>query len=202
MSQPRVQPAGLAVDYDRSAWLAGPPAGSRPEEVAAWIDGAWQACLSDFGVDAGTQTAGYLRDLLTEFAERDLGCEFRFLRLRAAHDQPLVARLNVVTDADGLSATEIETAINDLVDPDARWWDDEPQLTVLDETRGLTRRIWFQVDNGVRPVVRHHRHVEECGVDLVLSCKGADLKSVALGTPDLDALAEAIWVVDENGVRR
>lgn len=195
-------PVGLAFDYDRAVWLAGPPAGTPDDEVASWVAGAWAACVSDFGLTAEAAASTYLREVLTEFATADLGCEFRFLRLRSPQDQPLTARLNVLTQAAGMKPAGVVTELLAVDDTELRPWDEEPGVEVIDETRGLSRRLWFRAHSRIDAVARYHRRVDEWGIDLILSCRLPSLTTAALALPDLDALAAAIWVVDENGARR
>lgn len=192
-------PAGIAVDYDPATWLPGPPAGASEPEVAAWIDGATAACASDFGVAGDSEEHRYLRDVLTGFASADLACDFRFLRLRGLDDVPLVARLNLFQ---GMSAGDVDQVMRAAHDPESRPYDEAPQVESVDDERGLRRWMLFQVRDDIEPVVRHHRRIEEWEIDIVLSCSGPSLKATALGIADLDALAEAVWVIDEDGGRR
>lgn len=201
MTAPRTtaEPAGIAVDHDPAVWLPGPTGGATDAEIATWIAGATDACASDFGVADGSDEGRYLREVLSAFASADLPCDFRFLRLRALDDVPLIARLNLFQ---GMPAGDLDRVMRTSHDPEARLYDDEPQVEVLDEERGLRRWLLFQLRDGIEPIVRHHRRIEEWKLDIVLSCSGPSLKATALGLADLDALAKAVWVVDEEGGRR
>lgn len=201
MTAPRMTagPVGVAVDYDAAAWLPGPVAGATEAETAAWIDGATAACTQDFGVAEGSDEQRYLREVLTSFASADLPCDFRFLRLRGLDDVPLIARLNLFR---GMPADDLDRVMRESHDPEALLYDDEPQVETVDEERGLRRWLLFELRDGIRPIVRHHRRIEEWELDIVLSCGGPSLKATALGIADLDALAEAVWVLDEEDNRR
>lgn len=204
-----VEPVGVAIDYDRSVWLAGPAAGSEPEAIELWIAGAQRACLADFEIGADTAEATYLRALLTNFATADLGCEFRFLRLRALDDEPLVVRLNLLTliedDDEVASALDVPFLDDERSADDGmavQVYDRAPQVEVLDEGRGLSRRVWYRVDEGLRPLVRHHRRVRECGVDIIVSCLLPSMKGAVLGgVADLDEFARSVWILDAEGGR-
>jgi len=193
---------GMHLDFDTAVWLAGPPVGTTADEIARWVVDATAACMDDFDVTAHTAQAGYLHEVLNSFATAELACDFRFIRLRALNDIPLIARLNIIVD------TPLEEVLA-ATDPTAsapaaggRWYERAPQTETLDEQRGLERRTWFAVDDGgIRPHVRHHRRVEAYDVDLVLSCAAHSLRAVAAGMADLDALARGISIVDENGAQ-
>lgn len=184
---------GVAVDIDPSVWLPGPTT----QTPAEWLELAKAGCARDFGIAAGSAEEGYLADLLEDFAARDLFGQFRFLRLRSLTDTPLVMQLGVFADA---PEGELAATLTDM-DPEMTYYDREPQIDVIDEQRGLRRSIAYQVVDGIRPVVRYHRRVAEIPADVVLSCAGADLRAVAQGLPELDRLAQGVWLVDEEGVR-
>ena len=198
MSAVAVEPAGVAIDYDRSVWLAGPPGGSDPNEVEQWIRGAHHACVTDFQISPSSAEARYLFELLNEFATADLGCEFRFLRLREIDDVPLVVRLNLLTALAGDG--EAATALDDTGEGEV--YGRAPQMEVVDAERGLTRRVWYATDSGLQPLVRHHRRVPECGVDIIVSCLFPSLKAAVLdGAADMDEFARSVWIVDAEGGR-
>lgn len=185
---------GVAVDYDPAVWLAGPT----DPDTETWIAGAFAACAADFGVTEGTAEATYLRRLLADFAAADFPGDFRFLRLRGLTDAPLAALLTVYV---GAPADELAAALVTF-DEDATYYDRKPQIIDIDQARGLRRSLVFSVDDGIRSTIHYHRRVEEWQVDVLLTCAGADLKATALGLPDLDQLADAVWLVDAEGHRR
>jgi hypothetical protein len=185
---------GLLVEHDPAVWLAGP---AEPEQVTAWTKGALEACATDFAVEPGSSDYHYLEAMLTEFATRDLGTANRLLRLRELSDAPLIAMLDVYV---GLGAHEVTD--NFLTYDETDTWYDPPQVSDLDASRGLRRALRFRVDDGIRSVVRYHRRIEDLQVDILLSCAGADLNATASGLADLDALAQAVWVLTSNEERR
>jgi len=189
---PEVAALGVAVDFDPAVWLPGPT----DEDPAAWARRAYDACATDFEVQDDTAESTYLRELLTEFGTRDLSCDFLFLRLRTLVDAPLIAMLSVFVDARADVATVLRS-----FDPDATYYDSAPRIVDIDAARGLRRSMVFEVDGGIRPEVRYHRHVAGAEADVVLSSAGAGLRAVAEGLGDLDRLAEAIWLVDAEGTR-
>lgn len=189
---------GVAIDYDPAVWLPGPTGDAAPDEVRAWIEGALRACCEDFRVTPDTAEERHLREVLTEFGSRELACDFRFLRLRAVDDAPLVARLDVhVGEPSGGLDSVLE-----MFTPGATGYDTGARTDTVDPDRGLRRALMFTVDDGIRTVVRYHRRVEEWQGDVVLSCTGADLRATAAGLSDLDALARAVWLVSPDGSRR
>lgn len=50
--------------------------------------------------------------------------------------------------------------------------------------------------------MRYYRRIEDLDVDIVLSCSGADPRVTAEGLADLDALAQAVWVLTDAEERR
>jgi len=194
LTEPPAPALGVAVDYDPAVWLAGPT----DHDTDAWIAGAFTACASDFGVLEGTAEATYLLRLLTDFAAADFSGDFRFLRLRGLTDAPLAALLTVYV---GAPAEELAAALVTF-DEDATYYDRKPRIVEIDPARGLRRSLVFSVDDGIRSAIHYHRRVEEWAVDVLLTCAGADLKATALGLPDLDHLAGAVWLVDAEGRRR
>jgi hypothetical protein len=190
---PQEAALGVAVDFDPAVWLPGPTG----EDPLDWVQRAYDACATDFEVEADTAESTYLHEMLTEFGTRDLACDFRFLRLRTLVDAPLIAMLSVYVDAQ----EDVATALRSF-DPDATYYDTEPKIVEIDTARGLRRSMVFEVDGGIRPVVRYHRHVAGADTDVVLASAGAGLRAVAEGLGDLDRLAEAIWLVDAEGTRR
>lgn len=190
---PTERQIGLVIDHDPAVWLPGPVHRTREE----WLAAAESACAVDFGVVEGSDEASYLREVLTEFVEADLKCDFRFLRMRALVDLPLTARISV---ARGTQAGQLPDPLASF-DPDQEYYA-EPQVEEVDRARGLRRAIIWQTEDGLRSVIRYHRRVSEWESDLVVSCSGADLRGTALGLSDLDELARAIWFVDADGTRR
>jgi len=187
--------AGVTVDYDPAVWLPGPTG----PDTERWVDGAFAACISDFAIEADAPQAAYLRELLTLFATRDLQCDFRFLRLRTPTASPLIARLSLFA---GTHTTEPGHLL-DTFDADAASYDRSPRITTVDPERRLRRSVVYSLEDGVvRPVVRYHRRVDALATDLVLASSGATLRTTAEGLADLDALAAAVWLVDEEGTRR
>jgi hypothetical protein len=139
--------------------------------------------------------------VLEGFARADLGSAFRFLRLRAVDDVPVVARLDLL--AAEAPADEVLTAL----DPSRRWYDAAPVVRDVDPDLGLRRSVAMAVEevdgtSAVRPVVRWHRRVEEWGVDVLMSAGGVSLRVMTRALDDLDGLARSVRVVDEQGVRR
>ena len=187
--------ADVVVDYDPAVWLAGP---ADPARAEPWTAAAVEACAEDFGVEPGTADHDYLRAVLTGFASRDLPAANRFLRLRRLDDAPLVALLNVLV---GLPGEQLAGRFLDTWG-DERWYD-PPRVETVDERTGLRRALRFKVDDdGISSVVRYHRRVDDLGLDVLLSCSGADLTATTRGLPDLDGLARAVWVVTAAGERR
>lgn len=198
MTRSAAAPLGVVVDFDPASWLPGPSADATKQDVAAWIEGAVLACAADFGVAPEAEAHEYLREMLTGFATAELACDFRFLRLRAPDDAPLIARLVVLQ---GAARDEVAATVK-LYDDSLDLYDAEPRVETVDEDRGLRRNLVFYLDEGVRSIVRYHRRVEDWETDVLLSCAGADLKATAEGLHDLDQLSQAVWVVDEEGNRR
>lgn len=190
---PQAPALGVAVDFDPAVWLPGPT----DDDPVDWVRRAYDACASDFEVKDDTAESTYLREMLTEFGTRDLSCDFRFLRLRTLVDAPLIAMLSVFVDA----PDDVSTALQSF-DPDATYYDTKPKIADIDASRGLRRSMVFEVEGGIRPVVRYHRHVADAHADVVLASAGAGLRAVAEGLADLDRLAEAIWLVDAEGTRQ
>jgi hypothetical protein len=184
----------LLVEHDPAVWLAGP---AEPEQAQAWVEGALAACASDFEVEPGSADHQYLAAVLQEFAHRDLGTANRLLRLRELRDAPLIALLDVYV---GLGPHEVTD--NFLAYDETDKWYDPPRVSDVDASRGLRRALRFRRDDGIRSVVRYHRRIDDLQLDIVLSCSGADLKATASGLADLDALAQAVWVVTASEERR
>ncbi|MGI9156300.1 MAG: hypothetical protein ACR2FG_06640 [Marmoricola sp.] len=153
---------GVVVDYDPAVWLVGPTTMSAGE----WVAAAFAACASDFEVADDTAEATYLRELLTEFATRELASDFRFLRLRGLIDTPLTMLLWVYV---GALDNELAAALTTF-EEGATYYDREPQIVTIDEARGLRRSMAFSVDDGIRSVVRYHRRVEAWAADVLLAC--------------------------------
>jgi hypothetical protein len=193
LNEPAAPELGVAVDFDPAVWLPGPTDRTTDD----WVERAFLACATDFEVREGTAEATYLRELLTGFADRDLASDFRFLRLRTLTDAPLVAMLSVYVD----SPDDLSGAL-EAFDGSATYYDHHPQVVDLDPGRGLRRSMAFAVEGSIRPLVRYHRRIDAWNVDVLLSSAGAGLRATADGLADLDALAEAIWVVDADGNRR
>ena len=189
----------VAVDFDPSVWLAGPTDG----DAEGWTAGALAAVCADFGVPEGNSVRDLLHEVLHAFATADLGCDFRFLRLRTLAEPPVVAMLHVRT-ADPAGADGAERGETVLTDhgPGTRWYD-EPQVAVVDEESGLRRALRYAVgEDGVpSSVIRYHRPVPELAADVILSSAGADLRTTALALDDLDGLARAVRLVDAEGRR-
>lgn len=185
---------GLLVACDPAVWLAGP---TEPAVAADWVVGALDACARDFEVKIGSPEHDYLAELLQEFAHRELATGNRFLRLRGIEDAPLVALLDVYV---GRDEHEVADAFAD-VDPEERLYD-PPVVEVIDEARGLRRSVRFVMGDTISSTVRYHRRVDDLGVDVLMSCSGADLVATAAGLPDLDALARSVWIITSDGDRR
>lgn len=186
----------VAVDYDPGVWLAGPTDG----DAQGWISRALAAVCTDFAIADGTPEQGLLRDVLRAFAVADLGCDFRFLRLRSLSEPPVLAMLHVdAGELDGAPAHG-DAALTTYA-AGTRWYDRDPELTVVDEGTGLRRAVRYAVDDDgrVSSVVRYHRRVPELGADVVLSSAGADPRATALALADLDDLARAVRLVDGGG---
>lgn len=190
---PTERQIGLVIDHDPAVWLPGPVHRSRDE----WLTAAESACAADFDVAKGSDEASYLHEVLTEFVDSDLECDFRFLRMRAVVDLPITARVSVVL---GPGAGHLPDPLTSF-DPDVEYYA-EPQVEEVDRARDLRRAIMWQTEDGLRSVIRYHRRLPEWEADLVVSSAGADLRATALGLSDLDELARAIWFVDEDGTRR
>lgn len=182
---------GLLVEADPAAWLPGPLPGTEDR----WILGAVHACALDFGLEEGSTGHTWLAETLTEFARRPLECEARFLRMRGPESAPVVALAHLRVGGEAFDA------LADL-GPDLRWYD-PPRVETVDDRRGLRRAVgWVVADGMIRALVRYHRRVEDWQCDLVHSSAGLDLRTTSEALVDLDSLAAASWLVDEQGRRR
>lgn len=189
----------VAVDFDPGVWLAGPTDG----DAEGWTAGALAAVCADFGIPDGSPARNLLHDVLAAFATADLGCDFRFVRLRTLAEPPVIAMLHVRTEHDGGGGPSAQgDAVLTTYEPGTRWYD-EPQLAVVDEESGLRRAVRYAVGEDGRPssVVRYHRRVQELAADVVLSSAGADPRTTALALGDLDDLARVVRLVDAGGRR-
>jgi hypothetical protein len=190
---------GVAVDFDPAVWLAGPTDGA----AEVWTAGALAAVCEDFAVAEGSDQRELLRTVLHAFATADLGCDFRFLRLRSLTEPPVVAMLHVWTPEPGDGLPERADSVLTTHEPGTRWYDAEPEPVLLDEASGLRRVLRYAVgdDGRLSSVVRYHRRVPGPAADVVLSSAGADVRTTALALGDLDDLARAVRLVDAEGRR-
>jgi hypothetical protein len=184
------------VEFDPDVWLKAP---DDPAENDGWLEAMVTVHSEAYRVEEGSPDADYLRRVLTEFVERDLGPCSRYLRLAAFGQSPLVATVAIVV---GQPAAAVREAF-ERYDEGAHYYD-PPRLEVVDDARALVRALRYLVgpDGTLTSSVRYHRRDEELETDVLVLCEGGDVIATALALGDLDDLARGAWLVDSEGARR
>jgi hypothetical protein len=188
----------LRIDADPAIWLYGPLDES---DIEDWVRETAQAVLTDFKLSKRDRYGDFLRDVLRVFARGELGSQYRLLRHRFRGDEFVIARVDVLFLSEEEQAELIPVLSrtpSDAVEPVMI----EPVMIDGAAVRpGLTRYLnWIRNDdNELVGNLRYHRHIDALGVDIMVRSNGDNPGKTLEALEDLDRLANAVWLTDEQG---